>query len=284
MIAWAEIVIPGESASDKFGSSAVPILQSGLRCAVYLSQTGILVSGSDVLPANVEFDFCPPRRARSASATNHVRHYLMDEGKASTPESRLMHSHFECILRFGYDCAQWPELVSIMCRSPDSVANEGMVLAPRVRITLPTSYSGFVLGQTYSQDDINSGKALQAMGKIAYDNSLKRLEGSTTSCTKDTVHVRKEWRNMPGPERTAYVKAVECLMQSPQIYPNVTGPKLTSFSSTACTSGRTSRSYERCVDIQDHSHTGNGVSMPVVSRSRRSSTALKRPWVRMAQR
>ncbi|KAI1366276.1 hypothetical protein F5Y08DRAFT_351744 [Xylaria arbuscula] len=90
---------------------------------------------------------------------------------------------------------------------------------------LATSYSGSVLGQTYTQDDINSGKALQAMGKIAYDNSLKRLEGSTTSCTKDTVHVRKEWRNMPGPERTSYVKAVECLMQSPQIYPNVTGPK-----------------------------------------------------------
>lgn len=58
---------------------------------------------------------------------------------------------------------------------------------------LATSYSGFVLGQTYSQDDINSGKALQAMGKIAYDNSMKRLSGSTTTCTKDTVHVRKEW-------------------------------------------------------------------------------------------
>ena len=32
-------------------------------------------------------------------------------------------------------------------------------------------------------------------------------------------------RNIPGPERTAYRKAVECLMQAPQIYPNVTGPK-----------------------------------------------------------
>jgi len=32
-------------------------------------------------------------------------------------------------------------------------------------------------------------------------------------------------RYIPGPERTAFVKAVECLMQQPNIYANVTGPK-----------------------------------------------------------
>lgn len=32
-------------------------------------------------------------------------------------------------------------------------------------------------------------------------------------------------RHIPGPERTAFVKAVECLMAKPNVYPNVTGPK-----------------------------------------------------------
>lgn len=58
---------------------------------------------------------------------------------------------------------------------------------------LAVSFQGLVLGQTYSQDDIISGKALQQMSKTAYDNALKRLEGSNSTCTKDTVHVRKEW-------------------------------------------------------------------------------------------
>lgn len=58
---------------------------------------------------------------------------------------------------------------------------------------LAVSFQGLALGQTYSQDDIISGKALQEMGKTAYDTALKRLEGSTSNCTKDTVHVRKEW-------------------------------------------------------------------------------------------
>ncbi len=58
---------------------------------------------------------------------------------------------------------------------------------------LATSFHGFVLGQTYSQDDIDSGKALQDMSKTAYDTALKRLEGTQSSCTKETVHVRKEW-------------------------------------------------------------------------------------------
>ncbi|KAI0435767.1 hypothetical protein F4803DRAFT_557663 [Xylaria telfairii] len=90
---------------------------------------------------------------------------------------------------------------------------------------LAVSFQGLALGQTYSQADIISGKALQEMGKTAYDTALKRLEGSTSNCTKDTVHVRKEWRRIPGPERIAFVKAVECLMEKPNIYPNVTGPK-----------------------------------------------------------
>ncbi|KAI1815209.1 hypothetical protein GGS20DRAFT_354476 [Poronia punctata] len=91
---------------------------------------------------------------------------------------------------------------------------------------LVASLLGSALGQTYSQDDIISGKALQDMGKKAYDTALKRIEDSGSSnCTKDTVHVRKEWRNIPGPERIEFVKAIECLMEQPNVYPNVTGPK-----------------------------------------------------------
>ncbi|KAI1175544.1 hypothetical protein F4777DRAFT_322007 [Nemania sp. FL0916] len=91
--------------------------------------------------------------------------------------------------------------------------------------SVAASFPGLALGQTYSQDDIISGKALQQMSKTAYDTALARLEGSTSTCTKDTVHVRKEWRNIPGPERIAFVKAVECLMEQPNVYPNMTGPK-----------------------------------------------------------
>ncbi|KAI0422892.1 hypothetical protein F5X98DRAFT_105614 [Xylaria grammica] len=90
---------------------------------------------------------------------------------------------------------------------------------------LVASFHGLAQGQTYSQDDIISGKALQQMSKTAYDTALKRLEGSKSNCTKETVHVRKEWRYIPDPERIAFVKAVECLMEKPNVYPNVTGPK-----------------------------------------------------------
>lgn len=52
---------------------------------------------------------------------------------------------------------------------------------------LATSFQGQVLGQTYSQDDIISGKALQQMSKTAYDTALKRLEGTNSTCTTDTL-------------------------------------------------------------------------------------------------
>lgn len=37
-----------------------------------------------------------------------------------------------------------------------------------------------------------------------------------------TISIR---RRIPGEERKAYVKAVNCLMELPNVYPNVTGPK-----------------------------------------------------------
>ncbi|KAI1104576.1 Di-copper centre-containing protein [Jackrogersella minutella] len=89
---------------------------------------------------------------------------------------------------------------------------------------LGASLQGLVLGADYPQADIDSGKALKDMSKRAYDNALARLDGSST-CTKENVRVRKEWRNIPGEERTAYVKAVNCLMELPNVYENVTGPR-----------------------------------------------------------
>ncbi|KAI6086654.1 Di-copper centre-containing protein [Hypoxylon rubiginosum] len=90
------------------------------------------------------------------------------------------------------------------------------------------SLRGMALGQLdFPQEDIDSGKALQSISATAKANALARLETAPTEgCNKDNVRVRKEWRNIPGPERTAYRKAVECLMNAPQVYENVTdGPR-----------------------------------------------------------
>ncbi|KAK6825650.1 hypothetical protein PG987_013144 [Apiospora arundinis] len=79
--------------------------------------------------------------------------------------------------------------------------------------------------QEISQADIVSGKALSDYSKTAFDNAMKRLGASDSGCTKDNVKIRKEWRNIPGEERIAYRKAVECLMQKPSVFPNVEGAK-----------------------------------------------------------
>ncbi|KAI4870243.1 Di-copper centre-containing protein [Hypoxylon rubiginosum] len=91
---------------------------------------------------------------------------------------------------------------------------------------LGASLQGLALGQDFPQEDIDSGKALIQISATAKANALARLEASPSSgCTKENIRVRKEWRALPGPERTAYRKAVECLMNEPQVYPNVTGPR-----------------------------------------------------------
>ncbi|KAI0881487.1 Di-copper centre-containing protein [Annulohypoxylon maeteangense] len=89
---------------------------------------------------------------------------------------------------------------------------------------LGASLQGLALGADYPQADIDSGKALKDMGKLAYDTALARLDG-TGKCTKENVRVRKEWRYIPAAERIDYVRAVNCLMTSPNVYENVTGPK-----------------------------------------------------------
>ncbi|KAI1082084.1 hypothetical protein F5B20DRAFT_46851 [Whalleya microplaca] len=91
---------------------------------------------------------------------------------------------------------------------------------------LGASLQGLALAQDFSEPDIESGKALQEIGTTARNNALARIEASSSTCTKENVRVRKEWRNIPGPERTQFVKAVQCLMEEqPNVYENVTGPK-----------------------------------------------------------
>ncbi|KAH9903835.1 hypothetical protein F4778DRAFT_101280 [Xylariomycetidae sp. FL2044] len=91
------------------------------------------------------------------------------------------------------------------------------------------SFQGLASAQLdFSQEDIVSGKALQSIGKTAYDNALARIGASAGTCTKDNVRVRKEWRNIPGEERTAFTNAVKCLMEDqPSVYTdlNSTGPR-----------------------------------------------------------
>ncbi|RYP70720.1 hypothetical protein DL769_004870 [Monosporascus sp. CRB-8-3] len=71
----------------------------------------------------------------------------------------------------------------------------------------------------YSQPDIDSGKALQDLSRIAKENALKRLSDSSSGCTAENVRVREE--------RIAYTKAVECLMETPDVYQNISGAKST---------------------------------------------------------
>ena len=46
----------------------------------------------------------------------------------------------------------------------------------------------------YSQEDIDSGAALQDMSKVAKDAALQRITASPSGeCTAENVQVRKEW-------------------------------------------------------------------------------------------
>lgn len=55
---------------------------------------------------------------------------------------------------------------------------------------------GLVSGEIpqYTQEDIESGKALADLSKIAYSNAMSRLENPVSpDCTKENVKVFKEW-------------------------------------------------------------------------------------------
>lgn len=46
---------------------------------------------------------------------------------------------------------------------------------------------------TFTNDEIMSGKAIQVLGKIAYDTAMARIANNTQGCTPQTVKIRKEW-------------------------------------------------------------------------------------------
>jgi tyrosinase len=45
----------------------------------------------------------------------------------------------------------------------------------------------------YTQADIDSGEVLQQLSKTAYDAAMGRLKSTGSGCTKENVHIRKEW-------------------------------------------------------------------------------------------
>jgi tyrosinase len=77
----------------------------------------------------------------------------------------------------------------------------------------------------FTQADIDSGKAIKELGKIAFDPALARAATPTTGCTKDKVRIRREWRNMTMTDRKGYQEAVQCLMQKPSRNKGIDGAR-----------------------------------------------------------
>ncbi|KAG7288169.1 hypothetical protein NEMBOFW57_007694 [Staphylotrichum longicolle] len=75
----------------------------------------------------------------------------------------------------------------------------------------------------FTQAEIDSGKAIRELGRIAYENALARAAKATTGCTRDKVRIRKEWRNMTLTDRKGYQEAVQCLMQKPARHKGLDG-------------------------------------------------------------
>lgn len=46
---------------------------------------------------------------------------------------------------------------------------------------------------SFTQAEMDSGKAIRELGRIAYENAMARAAKATTGCTKEKVRIRKEW-------------------------------------------------------------------------------------------
>jgi len=68
----------------------------------------------------------------------------------------------------------------------------GALLAGLV-LGAPSSTPGSKIPSDFSAEDIDSGRAIQALGQIAYDNAMARVAKATQGCTKDKLKIRKEW-------------------------------------------------------------------------------------------
>jgi tyrosinase len=63
-------------------------------------------------------------------------------------------------------------------------------------VLVGATLTGLALGATiptFTQAEIDSGKAIQQLGKIAYDTAMARAAKAKTGCTKDKVKIRREW-------------------------------------------------------------------------------------------
>ena len=75
----------------------------------------------------------------------------------------------------------------------------------------------------FSSADVDSGKALTSLNQMASTNTdavtPKKLRRQTTAakCNKANLRVRKEWRNVPKPDRKSYIAAVQCLQTKPSL-------------------------------------------------------------------
>ncbi|KAL2264061.1 hypothetical protein VTK26DRAFT_2847 [Humicola hyalothermophila] len=95
-------------------------------------------------------------------------------------------------------------------------------------LVVSTLLAGHALAQgaqipSFTQEEIDSGYAIQELGRIAYENAMARAAEATSGCTKDKVRVRKEWRNMSLEDRKSYQEAVQCLMQKPSRHQGLDG-------------------------------------------------------------
>ncbi|KAL2751813.1 hypothetical protein ACRALDRAFT_1083776 [Sodiomyces alcalophilus JCM 7366] len=93
-----------------------------------------------------------------------------------------------------------------------------------LRSLLLLGLAGLSAGQ-YAQEDIDSGQVLLDLSQEAYDNAWARLENKTEGCTQQNVRIRKEWRDIPGPDRIDFVRAVNCLMDTESLNPDLPGAR-----------------------------------------------------------
>ncbi|KAL2134941.1 hypothetical protein VTI74DRAFT_10348 [Chaetomium olivicolor] len=82
-------------------------------------------------------------------------------------------------------------------------------------ITLAAAAGAVALNlPNFEQFAIDSGLALAGLNSIALLNSATKYGGG---CNLSNVKIRREWRTLPKSQRRAYVKAVQCVMDTPSI-------------------------------------------------------------------
>ncbi len=82
-------------------------------------------------------------------------------------------------------------LAGLALGAPTSTARASPTSTARAA---PTSTAqGLAAMPTYASADVDSGKAMRDLSKLAYDTAMARAAKGTHGCTKDKVKIRKEW-------------------------------------------------------------------------------------------